>query len=386
MAAPTVYKSTDTDAPVLDGQAGSLINVLTACLVDGYGAKSAAGWSIALGPTNNKIVYQNDTLTGSGLFFRVQDDGYVYSGQSSADTSTACLVGMHSYSDINTPVQPFPRVINGGSDPHHATAYGVTIRKRYRGDQNPTYAAPWIVVADKRTCYLITTSSSTNSNALPASSSTVRRGITAFGDIRRFNASNATLPKAFVLGGAFTALSTVTINYETYVDYWNVGQLNRRADQKMNGVVALSSSLESGSFGVNARVKPWTFYGLGGSPLSNPTAGTYMRYPSPFSMDIALNPLVICEDLSDPARTYEYGATLYGDTSEVGWLPGFYGLMNTTATSCVYRIGDDWATHTNTLDGDKQYLLGSLDFSERMEYASEVNRHCIAFSLQDWWA
>lgn len=45
MAAPTVYRSTDPSAPVLTGQAGSLTAVLDACLVNGYGAKAALGWT-----------------------------------------------------------------------------------------------------------------------------------------------------------------------------------------------------------------------------------------------------------------------------------------------------------------------------------------------------
>lgn len=48
MASPTVtlYSSTDSGAPVLSGTPGSLISVLNACLVSGYGSKSGAGWSL----------------------------------------------------------------------------------------------------------------------------------------------------------------------------------------------------------------------------------------------------------------------------------------------------------------------------------------------------
>jgi hypothetical protein len=41
-----VYRSTDPGAPVLRGSVGSLIAVLRACLVDGYGALAPAGWSM----------------------------------------------------------------------------------------------------------------------------------------------------------------------------------------------------------------------------------------------------------------------------------------------------------------------------------------------------
>jgi hypothetical protein len=41
-----VYKSIDPGAPVLRGSVGSLIAVLRACLVDGYGSLAPAGWSM----------------------------------------------------------------------------------------------------------------------------------------------------------------------------------------------------------------------------------------------------------------------------------------------------------------------------------------------------
>jgi predicted chitinase len=44
----TEYMSTDAGAPVLDGNAGSMNTVLRAILVNGYGAKPAAGWTGAV--------------------------------------------------------------------------------------------------------------------------------------------------------------------------------------------------------------------------------------------------------------------------------------------------------------------------------------------------
>jgi hypothetical protein len=51
MATPTVYKWTDTDAPLFSSTSSydghrALISILKACLVDGYGSKSAAGWTL----------------------------------------------------------------------------------------------------------------------------------------------------------------------------------------------------------------------------------------------------------------------------------------------------------------------------------------------------
>ena len=47
----TVYRSTDASAPVLTGVAGAMKAVLDACLVNGYGAKAAAGWSAPFSAT-----------------------------------------------------------------------------------------------------------------------------------------------------------------------------------------------------------------------------------------------------------------------------------------------------------------------------------------------
>ena len=68
-----VYSSTDASAPVLTGQVGSLIAVLDACLVNGYGTKTAAGWTKPFADASNTAVYRSGS--GSRAFFRFFDDG-----------------------------------------------------------------------------------------------------------------------------------------------------------------------------------------------------------------------------------------------------------------------------------------------------------------------
>jgi hypothetical protein len=63
MATPTEYRSTDGSAPVLTGETGKLNALLDAILVDGYGAKSAAGWSLAYSSGTDYGMYR----TGAGL-------------------------------------------------------------------------------------------------------------------------------------------------------------------------------------------------------------------------------------------------------------------------------------------------------------------------------
>ena len=47
-----VYRWDDASAPVLTGEVGKLAALLKACLVTGYGSKTAAGWSNPYSATN----------------------------------------------------------------------------------------------------------------------------------------------------------------------------------------------------------------------------------------------------------------------------------------------------------------------------------------------
>ena len=70
MTSPTLYQSTDASAPTISGTVGSLITVLDAVLVDGYGSKAAAGWTKVFSGTN-RAVYES----ARGRLLHVQDDG-----------------------------------------------------------------------------------------------------------------------------------------------------------------------------------------------------------------------------------------------------------------------------------------------------------------------
>ena len=69
----TIYKSSDSGAPVLNGLTGSLLEVLDACLVTGYGSQITAGWTKPLPNTASYGCFQNPS--GSGLYAFVEDMG-----------------------------------------------------------------------------------------------------------------------------------------------------------------------------------------------------------------------------------------------------------------------------------------------------------------------
>ncbi|MEW6487660.1 MAG: hypothetical protein AB1578_07070 [Thermodesulfobacteriota bacterium] len=74
MGVKTYYDS-DAGAPVLTGNAaGELLNLLTKCLVEGYGAKTSLGWQM-LGPTAHKAAYRATAPGASGCWLHVNDAG-----------------------------------------------------------------------------------------------------------------------------------------------------------------------------------------------------------------------------------------------------------------------------------------------------------------------
>lgn len=77
---PTYYSSQDPGAPALNGVAGSLVELLDAILVDGYGfgddAKPPLGWTREFTATN-KRAYRNNPVTGTGHFLRVDDSAAI---------------------------------------------------------------------------------------------------------------------------------------------------------------------------------------------------------------------------------------------------------------------------------------------------------------------
>lgn len=72
MTAPIVYKSTDSNAPVLAAVNGSAVNLLNKCLVTGYGDKQGAGWTMPYSNVEGTIAcFRNDPSVSTGMFLQV---------------------------------------------------------------------------------------------------------------------------------------------------------------------------------------------------------------------------------------------------------------------------------------------------------------------------
>ena len=76
--ASILFESTDTDAPQLSDAPGSLLDVLRACLVDGYGSKASLGWeTVFYDAATYKWVFRQKESKANRPYIRLVDDnGY----------------------------------------------------------------------------------------------------------------------------------------------------------------------------------------------------------------------------------------------------------------------------------------------------------------------
>jgi hypothetical protein len=135
MAQFTIYRSSDASAPTLSGTVGDLVNLLDKCLVTGYGAKTAAGWTKPYTGTNKAAFRMGG---GNQFYLRVQDDGpSAFAGRE------ARLVGYEAMTAVDTGTNPFPTVAQKPN--------GLFARKSSTPD---AVTRSWIVFADDRTVYV----------------------------------------------------------------------------------------------------------------------------------------------------------------------------------------------------------------------------------------
>jgi hypothetical protein len=182
------YRSTDASAPTLTGQNGSLVSLLDACLVNGYGSQSAAGWTIAY-TTTNKRVYQNSSSSGTGFYLNIDD-----SGSGSGGAREALMTGFQSATGIGTGTGQFPTFsqmnIGIGS---------VVCRKSNTADST---VRSWTLVADNTVLYFFAES---GDFIVP-----IQPNFFAFGDF--FSYASSDLYRCIIMGRNSTNQSSV--NYE----------------------------------------------------------------------------------------------------------------------------------------------------------------------------
>lgn len=139
-----IYASTDASAPTLTGAAGSLTTLLDAILVNGYGSKTAAGWTINQTTTNKRGYKQNTTgaNNSSGMLLYVDDTA---PGAGGAREARVC--GFETMSAITpTGTGQFPTAAQ--------SSVGVgtlVVRKSTTADAT---TRPWYCIANGQNVYL----------------------------------------------------------------------------------------------------------------------------------------------------------------------------------------------------------------------------------------
>lgn len=128
MAAPTIYKSTDGNAPVVNGVAGSFVDVLEKCLVVGYGDKPAAGWAKPYSNAGNTIAcFRSPPAVSTGFYLQV-DHG----------TINAYTVRMRAFENMTSEVDGVLKWADTSAGQYElfTTSTGAS-----------SVARPWVVIA-----------------------------------------------------------------------------------------------------------------------------------------------------------------------------------------------------------------------------------------------
>jgi len=136
-----VYASTDASSPVLTSAVGAFAALLKACLVVGYGAKAAAGWTNPFSGTNIEVFRMGG---GNQRYLRVDDTATV-------SPFEIRLVGYESMSDVNTGVGAFPTAVQVPN----GTSF-------FRAQVTSAVARPWLVVATDKWVFVHVSTSATN--------------------------------------------------------------------------------------------------------------------------------------------------------------------------------------------------------------------------------
>lgn len=142
-----IYTSSDGSAPALTGTAGSLIALLKACLVDGYGSKAAPSpaWTQPIATSGNIGSFRPGA--GSQMAMVINDNG----ANVTSTFKEAWATGWESVAGVGAPVGS-----GSGQFPTAAqllTSGHVVIRKSNTADGT---VRGWIMFADSYTAYLFT--------------------------------------------------------------------------------------------------------------------------------------------------------------------------------------------------------------------------------------
>lgn len=138
------YFSTDASAPTLTGQAGSLVNLLKKCLVDGYGSRTALGWTGMYSSDYKKAGFQAPAGS-TGMWLYVDDYGTALT----STTKQAAVWGNEAFTGFD-----------GSGNPTGMTNRFPNTTQRAKGccwwksSTADGTARPWWLIGDEKLFYL----------------------------------------------------------------------------------------------------------------------------------------------------------------------------------------------------------------------------------------
>lgn len=308
--AVTVYRWDDASAPVLSASNGALIGVLDACLVDGYGAKAAAGWSKAFSGTN-KAAYLQGT-GGNGHYLRVDN---------STSNQYPRWRGYEAMSDVDTGTGPFPTDAQVSGGLYLSTS-----------STNDSTARPWLIAADAKRFYLWIGYNDTTSTGL---GSTAYKPIFFYGNILPLRPADA---------------------YHTLI----VANASGAANVNNLGTIGLAGAAIAGHY--LARINNQTGTSLACSKASDQRAESHLilgtaaiTYPDPITGGMLLAPVFVIEPTTFLTR---------------GIMPGLWNPLH----ALPGNPGDVFAgTATGGLTGKSLILLDCAAASTRGRAALETS-------------
>lgn len=232
--AVTVYMNTDASAPTFNGSAGSLIGVLNACLVNGYGSKSSAGWAKSFTGTN---IATYKAPAANSMYLGVDDTTTLYSRLRGFETATAAGVAAGS----GTGLFPTDAQLSGGG-------------YLYKSNDTSTTRA-WVLIASGSAFYFFNS----------ANEATNYRTMYFFGKLASYKSGDA-FGSAIICGTTSTDYSNQTLGVGS-MGATSVGHFLARS------FTQIGSSL---AFGVAYQQIRGAAFGSGGVAYPSPIEGALL--------------------------------------------------------------------------------------------------------------
>ena len=278
-----IYRSSDASAPTLNGNSGSLVGLLDAVLVNGYGSKTALGWTKSYAGTN-KASYKQPT--GSNGFYLDVDDS-----TSDFATGSARVRGYETMSALGTGTNPFPTIAQIDA------AHGIWVKSQ---EASAGTAVSWVVVGTNKMFFLWIQTVSTFTNGATGAYGPMF----CFGDILSYksgDAYNTIIQVANGTSAPFADMHTTNI-VATAIS----GLYTCRSYLQTGTSITTSRLIDSAKSGGGT-----TIGGSGTIGSSNPN--TFIQYPNPVDSNFYMSPIWAGEPV---------GATLRGQ------IPGVYAPLH----------------------------------------------------------